>query len=289
MRRRWTCFAILAAVTGSLSACGDSTNPADALPDGAVGAIGLTTRDDLEATLDALTVASLIRPLATSPTGQAACVTPSSSLDSDGDGVPDDATYTFTAPPCRFSGIRGSTLDVVGQLRVVDPVPDVAGFGYQATLTGLRFTLVPDDEDDPAYTVTRNGTRVLSGSTAGLRVVTDLQVIRTFVGFSDAAVDQQWTVDFTADTPIQINQPLPSGTLDVSGTLGWTRGDENFALTVTTPTPLHYNAGCADGPQRFDAGELRAAGTFDETAGYIRIVWSECGREPSVGFVREGD
>ena len=33
-------------------------------------------------------------------------------------------------------------------------------------------------------------------------------------------------------------------------------------LTVTTPTPLHYNNGCTDTVQRFDGGEMRLTGTF---------------------------
>ena len=53
-------------------------------------------------------------------------------------------------------------------------------------------------------------------------------------------------MSYTPEPPLQINQPIPSGTLDIAGTMDWTRGTENFDLTVTTPTPLHYNAGCTD-------------------------------------------
>ena len=88
-------------------------------------------------------------------------------------------------------------------------------------------------------------------------------MIRTFAGQPDAAIDEQWTVNYTPATPLQINGPLPSGTLDIAGTMNWTRGTEDFALAVTTPTPLHYNAGCTDTVQRIDAGELHAAGTFE--------------------------
>jgi hypothetical protein len=48
---------------------------------------------------------------------------------------------------------------------------------------------------------------------------------------------------------------------------------------VTTPIPLHY-AACTDTAQRIDAGELRASGTFDGTTGYIRVRWTECGKDP---------
>jgi hypothetical protein len=277
--RRHFLFPTLTALA-VLAACGDSNDPGD--DPSASADIGEMVRDEVEAALDALSVPTSIAPLGTS---NAACGTRSSTVDTDGDGVPDDATVTFTAPPCRFTGIRGSTLDVVGQLRLQDPVPATAGFGYQATLTALRFTLTGDDSDDPAYSVTRNGTRVLSGSTSGLDLSSDLQVIRTFTGQPDGAIDELWTVSFEPESPLQINQPLPSGTLDVTGALNWSRGTESIDLTVSTPSPLHYSSDCSDTPQRIDDGELRADGTFDGIPGYVQVRWSECGRDPEIRFV----
>jgi len=110
-------------------------------------------------------------------------------------------------------------------------------------------------------------------------------VVRTFTGQPDGAIDEQWTTAFTPETPLQINQPLPSGTLDISGTLGWTRGLESLDLIVTTPSPLHYDSDCTDTPQRIDDGELHAQGTFDGVPGYVRVRWTECGRDPEIGFV----
>ncbi|HEX6105371.1 MAG TPA: hypothetical protein VFZ26_07295 [Gemmatimonadales bacterium] len=260
--------------------CGDSTDPDDT-PSPLLD-IGEMARDEVEAGLDALTVPGSLAPLGT---GGPSCAAASATTDTDGDGVPDDATFTFTAPPCRFEGIRGATLDVVGQLRVQDPVPATAGFGYEATLTALRFTLTADDEGDPAYSVTRNGFRSLGGSTAGLQLVTDMQVVRTFAGQPDGAIEEQWTFAFAPESPLQINQPLPSGSLDISGTLGWTRGAESLDLTVTTPAPLHYNQACGAVPQRIDEGELHAEGIFDGSPGYVRVRWTECGRDPEIRFV----
>ena len=205
--------------------------------------------------------------------------------------MPDDAVYIFTAPPCRFTGWRGGTLDVVGQLQVQDPAPTQAGFGYDGTLTGLR-TRFTAANNNVIYDVTRNGTRVLSGSVSQLTLVSDLQLIRTFAGKPDAAVDQQWTSTYTPATPLQINTAIPSGNLDVAGTLDWTRGDEHYVMTVTTPTILHYNADCLDTVQRIDAGEMQLAGTFtdangNDMDGRVQVRWTGCGNEPSVGFFLE--
>jgi hypothetical protein len=286
MRR--PCCHILAAgvLVAALAACGDSTDPDDdPLPDNAATAVGLTVRDNVEASLDAFFPARLLQPLGTGIADDP-CAAPSSSTDTDGDGVPDDASYSFTAPPCRYAEVRGFTLDVVGQLRIVDPAPETAGFGADIALTALRFSLSAEDSDI-SYTVTRNGLLDLTGSPAGLELTTDLQVLRSFSGLPDASAELLWTVGFDPENTLQINQPLPSGSVTVAGTVGWSRGSESFDLTITTVTPLHYDAGCDATGQRFDDGELRVSGTFGETPGSVRIVWEACGDDPDIEFVAD--
>ena len=288
--RNWAKLLLAAALTIlTASACGDSilsgAGPADEL----TTAVGETVRDEIEAALSSLTLGSSLDPIGTTQAPPQAsllavpCVSPSSPADSDGDGVPDDATYLFTAPPCDFTGWRGGKLDIVGSLRIQDPTPTGAGFGYEGTLTGLRSRFTSAD-GKVIYDVTRNGTRTLSGSVTGLLLTADLQVIRTFAGHPDAAIDKQWALNFTPTTPLQINAPLPSGSLDVAGTMDWTRGTEHFAMTVTTPTPLQYDASCAETVQRIRAGELQAAGTFGEMQGFVRVSWQGCGSEPRFSF-----
>ena len=290
MRNRARLLLAAALTILTASGCGDSilsgAGPADEL----TTAVGETVRDEIEAALSSLTLGSSLDPIGTTQAPpQAAsmlavpCVSPSSPADSDGDGVPDDATYLFTAPPCDFIGWRGGKLDIVGSLRIQDPTPTGAGFGYEGTLTGLRSRFTSAD-GKVIYDVTRNGTRTLSGSVTGLLLTADLQVIRTFAGHPDAAIDKQWALNFTPTTPLQINAPLPSGSLDVAGTMDWTRGTEHFAMTVTTPTLLQYDASCAETVQRIRAGELQAAGTFGEMQGFVRVSWQGCGSEPRFSF-----
>ena len=286
MRRR-THIALL--VLASLAAaCGDSggTDPGP-LPNDGTDAVGLTIRDEVEASLDALTVPTQLAPYGVDV--DQPCAEPSDPEDTDGDGVPTSAEYIITAPPCRFEDIRNTTLDMVGRLQIADPEPGAggAGFDYNGTLVNLRSSFRGKDADH-SYSVTRNGTRVLTGSTAGLELATDLQLLRTFPGLSDAAVDVQWTVSFDPDTPLQINHALPPGALAVAGTMDWLRGTESFALTVSTPEPLHFDATC-DAAQRFDSGEVHAAGTFGDLTGYVRVRWGDCGDEPTIDFVEGGE
>jgi hypothetical protein len=293
MTPRWTrlLYVAVALTALTIGACHSSTDTSSPFADSKLtGDIGITARDEVESALNALTLPSTLGPVGTAQTPPGttpSCVTPSTATDSDGDGVPDDAIYIFTAPPCRFSGWRGGSLDIVGQLRIQDPAPTGAGFGYDGTLTGLRTRFTSADKKT-IYDVTRNGTRTLSGSVSSLTLSADLQVIRTFAGKPDAAIDEQWTVTYTPAGSLQINAPLPSGELDIAGTMNWTRGTEDFTLTVTTPTKLHYNASCTDTVQRIDAGELNAAGTIEGVTGFVRVRWSGCGKEPSYSFVAAG-
>jgi hypothetical protein len=276
----------LSALALGLGACGDSNDPDDdPLPDNAATAVGVTVRDNVEASFDAFFPARLLQPLSTGEADDP-CVTPSSPAETDGDGVPDDASYTFTAPPCRYSDVRGFTLDVVNQLRVADPAPEDAGFGAVIDLVNLRFNLTAEDADRN-YSLTRNGRMTLTGAATGLELATDLQVLRTFSGVPDAAVENVWVLDFEPEATLQINQPLPSGSVSVVGSVNWTRGSENFDLTITTVTPLHYDAACDQPGQRFDEGELAVSGTFGETPGSVRIVWEDCGDDPAIEFEEE--
>ena len=284
--RPYSYVLVLAALAAGLAGCGDSTDPDDdPLPDNAATAVGLTVRDNVEASLDAFYPARLLQPLTTGA-AQEPCATASAPADTDGDGVPDDATYIFTAPPCRFPDVRGFTLDVVGQLRVVDPAPETAGLGAVVDFTNFRFTLTAEDADRN-YSVTRNGRVTVTGSPAGLELSSAMQILRTFTGLSDAAVEHVWTATFDPETTLQINQPLPNGAVTVAGSVNWSRGDENFTLTLTTVAPLHYNASCGDTGQRFDDGELAVSGTFGETPGTVHIGWGDCGDDPSIEFVAE--
>lgn len=296
MTQSGTRLTLLAAAVTACAALGcksDITTGAG-LADGLTSDVGVAFRDEVEAGLSALTMGSALDPIGTTQAAGTAtsiravpCVSPSAPADNDGDGVPNDATYVFTAPPCRFTGWRGGTLDVVGQLRIQDPAPSNAGFGYEATLTGLRSRFTSADSK-VIYDVTRNGTRSLSGSTAGLLLTSEIQIIRTFAGHPDAAIEKQWVVNYTPAAPLLINQPIPSGSLDIAGTADWTRGAEQFALVITTPTPLQYDGGCTDTVQRIKAGELHAAGTFDGLQGFVRVRWTKCGAEPNFTFETTG-
>jgi hypothetical protein len=92
--------------------------------------------------------------------------------------------------------------------------------------------------------------------------------------------------------PISAVDALPSAppcTVVIFGAAGDSPAASSFrfALNVTTPKPLHCDSDCTDTPQRFDAGELLASGTFDERSGAVRVRWSACGQDPQIDFVED--
>jgi hypothetical protein len=285
-RLRPALYGAAVALATLAAACGDSSSPSTGLTDEQTSSLALTLRDEVESSASAVSVAGNVDPLARVGTAPNAlvtpCATPSSTTDSDGDGIPDDAQYIFTAGNCTFTGYRGGTLTLSGGLEIQDPTPNAAGFAYVATSSGITATFdAPGQASD--YTAIRSGVRALDGTPA-LLTLTDSASVQRTTGLGTAAIVRKWSLGFVPATPAQINHPIPSGAFTVDGTMSWKRGGETFAITVTTKDSLRYDATCTNTPQKIKAGEVRAAANYNNKNGYIRIVWSACGQDPQFVF-----
>jgi hypothetical protein len=214
------------------------------------------------------------------------CATASpSAANSDDDIIPDSAVFVFAVPPCTYDGFRDGRIEVTGAVELVDPSPTTTGFDYRSRLGNLAYRYV-SPELKGTYTALRNGSRTLTGDAARLTLDQNVQTLRNLAEFT-AQVSENWHATFTpvAQGTLAVDQTLPDGTITIDGTLDWTRDGESFSLTVTTPTPLGYDADCVDTYQRISSGELRGAGTFNGQNGYMRLVWTDCGDEPEIEFV----
>ncbi len=286
--------AVCLALSAALTACGDAAGPLD---DRQVDDLGAALHDEVEATVGAFTLRGILLPFSerhipgpsARPSAGLAplplCASGSPGIgSSDGDPVPDSVVFTFTVPPCSYTGVRDGRLELSGMVEIVDPAPQVTGFEYVATLTDLAYRYVAP-ELERNYTVVRNGSRTREGGAAAVIVAADLEIVRRLAVF-DVVVTEDWTATFTpASATIALDQPLPDGTVTIEGTMDWSGPGEAFGLTISTPTPLAYDADCTDTPQRIRAGELRAAGTFEGENGYLRLTWNDCGDEPEIRFV----
>ena len=212
------------------------------------------------------------------PLGLARCAparTPVSPGDADSDGVPDSVRIDFTgcvlAFPLETDTVRG-TIDVL------DPTRLVADHSVERIFNNLARVRV--------YTIsgkltaeTRNGTRLTHRDATTLQnTETNFRTDYVFRNGGGATHVKTWMSTFTADVAgsIQGDQPLPSGSWNIGGTSSWTRGANTYALTVTTTTPLHYNASCTALP-RFDSGTLNAVVVRGGRTTTVRIQFTACG------------
>jgi hypothetical protein len=275
--RRANCATMASAIAGSLlilgmSACSDSSNPS-----GATVLSVMETNDIADAVGDEVDQAVAF----SSPPG-ASCATVDNTTDTDGDGAPDDATFTFALPACSFTGFRGGTLEITGTINISDPTPNGADFNYLATLTDFQFKLT-SPLAIRSFTAIRNGTRALSGNPTGVSLSNNITLVRSTPNRADATISHNLLLSFTpaAGEVLTLGQPLPNGAFTQSGTFTWSRGSITRTFTVTTVDPLQWDASCTT-DRKIVSGEIHA--TLAD-GGYIKTVWTGCGEEPTRSFV----
>jgi hypothetical protein len=279
----------------------DSTSPGSPeLSVSAAADAGAASQDEMEQATESFTVAGALDPAgatfsaaslsAGSPDFSSSflqnCASLSSETDTDGDGAPDNAVFTFALPACHFESFRGGTLDLTGTITLSDPTPSAADFAWHAALADYTFKVT--NAQSETFTAVRNGTRDLTGNAAGLTLANNITTVRTASGHPSIQVTHNLQLDFTpaAGGTLAQGSPLPSGTISSTGTLTFVRGADSRTFTVTTPTPLQYDATCA-GPRRarIRAGEVRW--TLPSGA-YVSVVWTACGVRPTRTFVPAG-
>jgi hypothetical protein len=286
-----TC-ALVAGLTLALTACNDSASPSDTgFTADFTNDIGAAQADELDESVGALTLgasgpsavrASFSGPAEAFRPQHAACATVDDETDSDGDGTPDEATFTFTLPACRFTNFRGGTVEITGTVVMSDPTPDSPGFASRAALDDFRFRYTNPDASR-SYTATRNGTRTLAGDAASASLSNDVTTVRSATGRPDATIRHNTMLTFTPDqgATLQRGEPLPSGTFSLSGTLTWRRSARSHTFTVTTMAPLRWDATCTT-DRKISAGEIH---WVRSNGSYIRMVWTACGVDPTREFV----
>jgi hypothetical protein len=243
----------------------------------------LSLEDEAELSLPNLTV--LTPGLPPSYPAPANCPALSNLADGDGDGIFDDATFSYTNPPCVVSGFNGGTLTVTGTVRLQDSTASDA-FSYRLTMTNLAWQFT-DATGSLSYTATRNGTRSRSVDSTGVTLVvhdTTKRQLPQITAIATIAKSLTWTFLPSPGSTVTVNQPLPDGTVTVAGTWHWTRSTENYDLTVETPTPLVYDATCTTTPQRIKSGQVTMSGTIGGVNGVLLIQWSACGTAPTRSF-----
>lgn len=206
---------------------------------------------------------------------------PDPPIDTDQDGVPDNALFTFDPQFCTTTDQNGTSV-VTGSVRVSDPASVAIGFDLDINDLRLAFTSATASDD---FGISMDGTRSLRGS-ATLITLDENFTLGVAVGSQSASVVAGHSVAFTAESgsSIVFDGPLPNGTLNLSGSFQAMAPDAFFNLVLSTPELLVYDASCG-----FEgdvvAGVLRAAASSQQGAAAVQVTLNGCGVEPTVVFI----
>ena len=264
-----------------MAACSDSTSPAGIITGTQEDALDLGTAsaDETELALEALAGAdgALSMSLTASPSAPGLrtplCATISSTGDTDGDGIRDNASFTYALPACSFTGWRGGTVELTGVISVSDPDP-APSFAYLLTYDDFKWQYTAPNAVD-SWSATRNGSRTLTATQSQLSLSNQVSVVRTFAHRADATVAHNTLLVFTPDEGATLvrGRPLPSGTALKSGQVTFSRNGTVRTFSVNTVAPLRYDASCTAMP-RLSAGEIH----YELSDGsYVKVLWSACG------------
>jgi hypothetical protein len=166
------------------------------------------------------------------------------------------------------------------------------------TLTDLGFVATRGDFTD-FHRAERDGTRRFSRTTSGIAANEELVTTRsTKLGettvSNTATSDLEWTFTPDAGNVIQPGTLRPDGTITVEGSWAFegqvfVRGDGSGPVvrdvdagySVTTVTPLVFDAGCIGRPrERIAAGQLRFTRTRGDQSVSFTLTWNGCGQPP---------
>jgi hypothetical protein len=218
------------------------------------------------------------------PGGGPGCVTidPFPLIDSDHDQVPDDATFTFDLDGCKFTTGGDNWGSTSGSVRVTDPG---AAFGLDFLAQAMTVWSHMADHV-PVWTISheRTGTAHIGGSAAQPTLTVAQTMVFRVTGEPDATLTMQWSGVFVLAGPMPFNfLSINPGTLTLTGTSTFTRNSTSIVLSLTTPTPLQWQAGC-DSPWP-QSGNVRANVVSGASPGYLEITYSGCWQSGEAEFI----
>ena len=201
--------------------------------------------------------------------------TPSPVTNSDGDPVPDSVRVDFTG--CTFTG-EGHTVTLSGSIDIVDPTPATTDRAFRTRSNDFKRSET-NSATGTTRSVLEDGFRSVVGTPDQIQLTDTMQTDYTYGSGATASHVRKWLATFAADQAgsIQMGSRLPSGNWTVSGSSTFTSGTNNYALSVTTSAPLHYNPSCSVGP-RFDSGKLTTVVTKGTATTTVTIEFTACGQ-----------
>lgn len=210
---------------------------------------------------------------------------PDPPVDSDGDGVPDNALFTFDPQYCTFQG-QGGTMIITGSVRLSDPAS--VAIGADVAFNQVTFAQFEDGTTEPGFALVFDGTRSLRGQPTSLTLDENFSLF-VQAGGEQAGFTNQASLSFTptGGATIDFDLDLPNGDVDWNGTFSAQSPEGFFVLAVETVQTLSYDAACLNpesGEGSVVAGVLRLTAASSDGAGVVQITFNGCGVEPTVEF-----
>lgn len=207
------------------------------------------------------------------------------STDSDGDGIENNATFTFTNANCFYQDTLGNGFAVTGSVSIQDTDGGATLFGFGLDLNHLKVLFYNDSASagldwDGTYIADVRSTSVTTNRHFVTRFHVNNQVPYSF--------GDNWTLTFLPDTGTidpATQSTLPDGTFDVTGSYNWSgqlgNADGDWTFNVSTPTPLHFGTGCDGFDPPFDGGQILASINGRSNIGFT-ADYSACGTPPAI-------
>jgi hypothetical protein len=190
-----------------------------------------------------------------------------------------DETITYALPACEFTGVLGrDSLAITGTLELMHANPSVFAFSSKATNLEFAFSASGVTSSE-----TRNGTRQLTATSSLANESNDMTTVFVKAGAPAGTLNNSLALSFTPSTgnTLAVGEPLPKGTLQANGTIGWTAasaGTTADSFTVSTITPLVYDPSCGiTSASPFDSGQLKVVIANGTVQTYAHITWTDCG------------
>ncbi|HXI21680.1 MAG TPA: hypothetical protein VNH46_11365 [Gemmatimonadales bacterium] len=215
--------------------------------------------------------------------------TVSDPTDTDGDGIPDNATFTFTAGNCSDTDPNtGATTTVTGSIHIQDTDNATTIWGFALTASSFTISITaPTQQGTQTAAVSMNGTYsadVQSGqasSTQALRLAAALNGTQVF------GSSWTWSIAFTPTSgTLDPASQFPAGAFTFSGAYAWAGNyagaNGNWVFSMSTVSPLQYDGSCSDATWPFAAGSVQGAITARSSVGFT-VDFQGCGQQPVVG------
>ena len=207
----------------------------------------------------------------------------SDSTDSDGDGIRDNSTATFSTANCSvYDSLTATTVTITGSINVQDTDDLNTQFGYHVGFTRFEVSFSDTSAQTADIAIGISGN---FGADVTLLTATGTQDVRTHLDLGNTTVfrdDATWTVAYAPATGNidPANTTLPAGDFTVDGTYAFS-GDAGqssaaWSFGVNTTAPLNYDGTCQDPDWPFESGTVDVFISARQTVGFT-VTYAGCG------------